>query len=232
MKIVMRNLKIAGALLAAMLLVLLIVPDPATFPSWPQERTQRARIVAEAPPAPPQSDPGGSGLARRVVEPSPAPTPVPVSPAPSGGSQAVQSPPAGPAQDTAADNDGRTFLRPVAATATSFEAEGMTVRLRGLQPIGAQARCASGGATVPCGAQARTALRGWLRGRSIRCDVPPESSAGQTLDARCTLGGEDVAAWLVRQGWAKPQPGSPYQAEAEAAQRAQRGLWRLGEATD
>ena len=42
----------------------------------------------------------------------------------------------------------------------------------------------------------------------------------------CSRAGDDVGAWIIRNGWAEAAPGGPYEdAEAEA-RRDKRGIWR------
>jgi endonuclease YncB( thermonuclease family) len=92
--------------------------------------------------------------------------------------------------------------RPVADAAGTLQAGGHTIRLAGIEVMGADATCpAAAGGEKPCGMLARTAFRNWLRGRSIRCSVPamPEE---KEIETDCSLAGEDMASWLVANGWA------------------------------
>ena len=83
------------------------------------------------------------------------------------------------------------------------------------------------GASWPCGAKARAALTRFIRTRAVTCTVPP---GGETKDfaARCSVMGQDLSAWLVRQGWATPQKGAePELAKALDAAKSERlGLWQ------
>jgi endonuclease YncB( thermonuclease family) len=70
---------------------------------------------------------------------------------------------------------------------------------------------------------ARAALRRFVRGRAVECEVP--AGAGSIPDpARCHVAGRDVAEWLVEQGWAKGEGASYAEAQSKARQ-AGRGLW-------
>jgi endonuclease YncB( thermonuclease family) len=78
-----------------------------------------------------------------------------------------------------------------------------------------------------CGTEATAALARLVEGKSIRCEPQGLDKYGRTL-AVCFVGGEDVNAWMVRQGlaWAFVRYSQRYvQQEAEA--RARRvGVWQ------
>jgi endonuclease YncB( thermonuclease family) len=59
--------------------------------------------------------------------------------------------------------------------------------------------CTYDGATWACGLRARTAVRLWLHGKALACDVPPDTDR-ELLVVGCRLGKNDVGAWLVRRG--------------------------------
>ena len=71
---------------------------------------------------------------------------------------------------------------------------------------------------------ARAALRRFLRGRAIECIVP--AGAAEVPDpAECRVaGGEDLAAWLVAQGWARANSAAYAALEAKAREE-KLGLW-------
>jgi endonuclease YncB( thermonuclease family) len=68
---------------------------------------------------------------------------------------------------------------------------------------------------------ARTAFRAWLRGRAAACDVPSRPTG---ITTHCTLDGEDMALWLVRNGWAESAGGQYGDAETKA-KREKRGMF-------
>ncbi|MGN6471739.1 MAG: thermonuclease family protein [Rhizobiaceae bacterium] len=109
---------------------------------------------------------------------------------------------------------GTLLYQPVAKAAGEIEADGYTVRLAGIETTPADRTCADGGQSWPCGVVARTAFRAWMRGRAVACDVP--SHPGE-IATHCTLDGEDMALWLVRNGWAE-SAGQYDEAEAKARQ--------------
>jgi endonuclease YncB( thermonuclease family) len=96
------------------------------------------------------------------------------------------------------------LFNPVATEAGMIEAGGHSIKLRGIRAFGSDETCTdNAGASWPCGMRARTAFRSWLRGRAIHCKVP-ELPGAEILETECLVAGEDPAAWLVAQGWAKP----------------------------
>jgi len=102
------------------------------------------------------------------------------------------------------------------------------IRLEGIKSWEADETCKrQSGTSWPCGAKARTALAHFIRYRAVACTLAP---GGESKDfaARCSVLGQDLSTWLVRQGWATPQPGAePELAKALDAAKTQRlGLWQ------
>ncbi|NRQ13513.1 thermonuclease family protein [Ensifer sesbaniae] len=119
---------------------------------------------------------------------------------------------------------GPTILyRPVAVAAGVIQFDKLTVQIDGIEPEQAERTCETGGKSWPCGIVARTAFRNFLRARAVSCDMP-EGGAGPSATASCSLGGQDLAAWLVDNGWATPVPGSPLEKRADAARQAKLGF--------
>ena len=117
---------------------------------------------------------------------------------------------------------GTLLYRPVAQAAGEIEADGHDVRLAGIEVTPADRTCKDeSGRKWPCGAMARTAFRAWIRGRAASCDVP---SHGGKITTHCTLDGEDMALWLVSNGWAKSADGQYDEAEA-TARKEKKGLF-------
>jgi endonuclease YncB( thermonuclease family) len=111
--------------------------------------------------------------------------------------------------------------RPLVEAAGILKAGTKSVRLAGVDVPPVDAVCGSEKAW-PCGRMAKAALQRFLRGRSVECAVPAgEDSLPAETD--CAVGGTDIAQWLVAEGWAKPS--SRFEAEAEMAHRAGKGLW-------
>jgi endonuclease YncB( thermonuclease family) len=72
-----------------------------------------------------------------------------------------------------------------------------------------------------CGAAARAELARLVGVRSVEC-VTLDESDPSVLSARCSVGGHDIATWLVAQGWAMPRPGVD-RALVEASEAARAG---------
>lgn len=116
------------------------------------------------------------------------------------------------------------LYRPVAIAAGLIQFDKLTLQLEGIEPEQAERTCESNGKTWPCGVVARTAFRNFLKARALSCNLP-EGAVGPSATASCSLGAQDVATWLVDNGWATPLPGSPLEKRAEAAQKAKRGFY-------
>lgn len=114
--------------------------------------------------------------------------------------------------------------RPVVEAAGRVAGSGVVVTLKGVEVTPPDKICTDArGREWPCGLHARGALRGFVRGRALACDLPAELSQ-PAYTVACTLGGRDVGLWLVEQGLALPSPGSPYGQAAADAREAHRGL--------
>ncbi|MGF6253889.1 thermonuclease family protein [Ensifer sp. LBL] len=120
---------------------------------------------------------------------------------------------------------GPTVLyRPVAVAAGVIQFDKLTLQIDGIEPEQAERTCESGGKSWPCGIVARTAFRNFLRARAVSCDLP-EAGPGPSATASCTLGGQDLATWLVDNGWATPVAGSSLEKRADAARQAKLGFY-------
>jgi len=118
------------------------------------------------------------------------------------------------------------FYRPVATGSASFDAMGYKLAIAGTEGIGPGENCTTGSIVWPCGTRARTAVRMWLRGRALNCKPPPKNKDAVAVVA-CSLGKQDVGAWLVSNGWARAAADGPY-IEAEAkARKAGMGIFGL-----
>jgi endonuclease YncB( thermonuclease family) len=116
------------------------------------------------------------------------------------------------------------LFNPVATSAGTIEAQGYRVALAGIEPTPIEEDCTYEGREWPCGAQARTAFRAWLRARAVQCVVPPTPDR-ELITAECNIGKEDLSAWLVESGWAKPSDESHFADIAEKARSAKRGVY-------
>jgi len=109
------------------------------------------------------------------------------------------------------------------------------IRLEGIDAREADEACKKeNGASWPCGAKARAALTRFIRYRAVTCTLPqgggtlPQGGEAKDFAARCSVMGQDLSTWLVRQGWATPQKGAePELTKALDAAKSERlGLWQ------
>ena len=117
------------------------------------------------------------------------------------------------------------LVRPFSDQAGILTIAGKSVKLVGIIPTDVDRMCTGpSGKSWPCGQAARTAFRMYLRGRSIDCDLPSATWQG-TVTGACRYVRVDLSAWLVRFGWAEPEPGSPLAALVDEAKEKKRGIY-------
>lgn len=116
------------------------------------------------------------------------------------------------------------LYRPIATSSATFEAMGRTVAISGTLAVGPDTSCSFHEVAWPCGQRARAAFNGWLRGRALKCFVPPDVDRF-TIAAPCKLGKQDVGAWLVSNGWAMALPGGIYGRAEATARNAEMGIF-------
>lgn len=130
-----------------------------------------------------------------------------------------------PATPVDAGEQMQLLQRPVAVAAGRLESQGRTVELQGIEIVPVEQTCqTASGESWPCGMQARTAFRQWLRSRAVMCRLPQNDSGG-AIATECVLGNEDAAAWLVANGWAKAVPGGAYDEAGRNAVEAHLGIF-------
>lgn len=114
------------------------------------------------------------------------------------------------------------LFRPEVREAGLIVAKGREIRLAGVSAPRLDATCGETAAAWPCGRMARAALRRFIRGRALDCEVATGTPAAEPT--RCSVGGQDLGQWLVAHGWAKRQ--GEAHGELEERARAQRlGVW-------
>jgi endonuclease YncB( thermonuclease family) len=123
-------------------------------------------------------------------------------------------------------DDWREILlyRPIATSSAIFESMGRTVVISGVQSVDPDKTCSLHDVAWPCGQRARAAFNSWLRGRALKCFVPPEIDRF-AIAAPCKLGKQDVGAWLVSNGWATALPSGIYGKAEATARRAEMGIF-------
>lgn len=120
--------------------------------------------------------------------------------------------------------DGTTLFQPMASAAGVIEAMGRTVTVSGIDAVALDETCTDDqGRQWACGLRARGAFRAFLRGRAPVCVMPPDNEAVAT--APCHLGKQDIGAWLVSNGWARPAKDGPYVEAGEKAKTARKGIF-------
>ena len=80
----------------------------------------------------------------------------------------------------------------------TIEVSSARIRLFGIDAPESAQRCLAG-TRWPCGEQATRALSGRIDGRSVACEERDRDRYGRIV-AVCRYGGQDVNAWLVREG--------------------------------
>jgi endonuclease YncB( thermonuclease family) len=104
----------------------------------------------------------------------------------------------------------------------SLDLGGRKLRLRAIDAPELSQTCLRDGATWPCGAEARDALRKLVASDAAVCSGAREDKYRRLL-VDCVAGREDVNAAMVRSGMAVAFGG--YRAEENEARQARRGVW-------
>lgn len=105
------------------------------------------------------------------------------------------------------------------------------IRLWGIDAPELDQKCKRGGASYPCGQQARAALAALVAAGEVRCERVNHDRYGRTV-ARCSVEGRDLGAEMVRLGWAVDFPRYSegfYREQERDARKARRGVWADGE---
>jgi len=181
-----------------------------------------------------------SGFAQSNSEPAPNPsrirnvspegvTPPPVTGplkriAPSQRFQEQLNPPTEPIED------GPLVLRRVQVlTANRVASDDLQIDLAYLEPVSAEARCPdTAGGTWPCGARARTFLRGLIRQFQITCEKVAQTGPNE-MRASCQRGKMDLSQTMLKHGWGLASEGAPDQMLqlSQEAEKQQLGIWQI-----
>lgn len=123
---------------------------------------------------------------------------------------------------------------PTVIDSGNLDFAGQRLALYGLRGTPVSQTCAIGNQVWACGQEARWAAQNRVGNHWVVCVEQVRGSGGQ-IHAVCYLGGvggPELNAWLVEQGWALAERSdndadpAPYLAQEEAARSAGRGLWR------
>jgi endonuclease YncB( thermonuclease family) len=109
----------------------------------------------------------------------------------------------------------------------SIAVQGKRMRLFGIDAPGLDQTCKRGGKTWACGRDAARALNQLVTGNTVRCRVIVEDKLRRLTVGDCTLGGESLSRWMVRNGWAvmNPRQTDAYADDEADAKEARRGIW-------
>jgi endonuclease YncB( thermonuclease family) len=113
----------------------------------------------------------------------------------------------------------------------SLEIDGARIRLIGIDApeLGQSCRGADG-VVFACGQAARDALQGFIAAQPVSCREIRADRYRRAL-ARCSVGGADLAAWMVSRGWAAAyagRDGDAWRATEDTARQTRAGLWAGG----
>lgn len=120
------------------------------------------------------------------------------------------------------------FMRVQVLDGGRIKSDRLTVTLAHIVPLKSDETCVSRlGGTWPCGARARTFLRGLVRQLKVVCHKIEDTGPQQIL-ATCSRGSMDLSRRLVRYGWADPAPDAPEDLFelAEKAKERKVGKWQ------
>ena len=108
----------------------------------------------------------------------------------------------------------------------TVEIHGQRIRLYGIDAPEGRQVCRRDGRDWRCGRAAAHALADHIGRRPLACRPRYTDRYGRPV-AVCRVAGEDIGAWLVREGWALAYRhyGTDYVADETAAKAARRGVW-------
>ncbi|MDE0240668.1 MAG: thermonuclease family protein [bacterium] len=109
----------------------------------------------------------------------------------------------------------------------TLELRDTRVRLHGIDAPESEQRCRADGRLWPCGQDATQALARHVGSGTVACEERDRDRYGRVV-AVCRVGGGDINAWMVAQGWALAyrRYSMDYAAEEGAARAAKRGVWQ------
>lgn len=111
----------------------------------------------------------------------------------------------------------------------SFVLNGTTYRLWGIDAPELFQTCMKGSVTVPCGRMAKEYLESLIDWPHLQCEQKDKDRYGR-LVSLCKIGEIDVAAEMVKSGWAldyKRYSDGFYDKPQKAAQRGAAGIWSM-----
>ncbi len=116
---------------------------------------------------------------------------------------------------------------PQIVDADTINADNVKIRLLGIDAPEMEQICLDAqGKPWRCGLEARNALNRRAGGHLWTCRPSGSDRYGRTL-ASCSVDGEDISSWLVRNGWALAfrRYSVTYIADEDFARQSEKGLW-------
>ena len=225
-------------LLGAAVLVIFVQPWGALEKMWGPTATREA--APAKPPTPPDSTAAVEATPAKPPEPAALQPAIPPPEAPKAAEPADPKAHLLAAEKAEAERNAaleqretKRYFKVRVRDAGTLEAgllptDTVMIKLEGIDAREADETCKKeSGASWPCGAKARAALIRFIRSRAVTCTLP---QGGETKDfaARCSVVGQDLSIWLVRQGWATPQKGAEPELDKalDAAKTERLGLWQ------
>ena len=110
----------------------------------------------------------------------------------------------------------------------SLRVDNRTVRLDGIIIPPTDQTCQSNVRPITCAPQAALALNFKIGVNFVHCDIRERRPNGD-VTAHCTVNDEDLAAWLIQQGWAAAAPDAPpeYIVLEKIARQRGLGVWGI-----
>ncbi len=110
----------------------------------------------------------------------------------------------------------------------SLRIRGQTVRLYGIIIPPTDQSCQDNVRPIHCAPRAALALNFKIGTNFVHCDIRERRPDGDVI-ARCTVNKEDLAAWLIQQGWAAAAPNAPpeYVVLEKIARQRGFGVWGI-----
>ncbi len=108
----------------------------------------------------------------------------------------------------------------------TLEIHGQRIRFHGIDAPESRQLCRLDGKPWQCGKDAANALAEKIARRPVTCEDLGRDRYDRIV-ARCTVAGEDIESWMVRQGWALAyrRYSLDYVDEEVDARAARRGIW-------
>lgn len=136
-----------------------------------------------------------------------------------------------PIQETNLPSSAKDLKEDIGGTATVLDGDtldvaGRRIRLNAIDAPESQQTCTAEGAEWPCGQLATAALADVVRTASVSCSILGTDRYGRDI-GRCYVEGIDIAAAMVRSGWALAyrQYGADYVDEEHQAKQERLGVW-------